>query len=59
MMTLSGHSSTAQSSNLINNFMNTINRRDFMLNLASAGLGVTVLPHVVAAPAAKKAEHII
>jgi uncharacterized protein (DUF1501 family) len=30
-----------------------------MLNLASAGLGVTVLPHVVAAPAAKKAEHII
>jgi uncharacterized protein (DUF1501 family) len=39
--------------------MNTLNRRDFVLNLASAGLGVTVLPHVAAAPSSKKAEHII
>ena len=39
--------------------MNTLNRRDFVLNLATAGLGVTVLPHIAAAPAANKAEHII
>lgn len=39
--------------------MTSLNRRDFVLNLASAGLGVTVLPHITAAPASKKAEHII
>jgi len=39
--------------------MNNLTRRNFVLNLASAGLGVTVLPHVAAAPAGKKAEHII
>jgi hypothetical protein len=39
--------------------MNTLTRRNFVLNLASAGLGVTVLPNIAAAPAASKAEHII
>jgi len=39
--------------------MNNLTRRNFVLNLASAGLGVTVLPHVAAAAAGKKAEHII
>jgi uncharacterized protein (DUF1501 family) len=39
--------------------MNTLTRRNFVLNLASAGLGVTVLPHVAAAPSVNKAEHII
>jgi DNA-binding transcriptional LysR family regulator len=39
--------------------MNNLTRRNFVLNLASAGLGVTVLPHIAAAPASKKAEHII
>lgn len=39
--------------------MNTFNRRDFILNLASAGLGVTVLPNIYAAPLPQKAEHII
>ena len=36
-----------------------LNRRDFVLNLASMGLGVTVLPSLGAVPAANKAEHII
>jgi uncharacterized protein (DUF1501 family) len=39
--------------------MNTLNRREFILNLAATGLGVTVLPSVNAAPSPKKAEHII
>jgi len=39
--------------------MNTFNRRDFIINLASAGLGVTVLPNIYAAQSANKAEHII
>jgi uncharacterized protein (DUF1501 family) len=39
--------------------MNSIHRRDFILRLASAGLGVSVLPEIHAAPAANKAEHII
>lgn len=39
--------------------MNSIHRRDFILRLASAGLGVSVLPEIQAAPAANKAEHII
>lgn len=40
--------------------MHTLTRRNFVLNLASAGLGVTVLPNIAAAPAtASKAEHII
>jgi hypothetical protein len=39
--------------------MNTLNRREFILNLAATGLGVTVLPSVNAATPAKKAEHII
>lgn len=36
-----------------------INRRDFVNRLAYAGLGVTVLPHMQAAPTRNKAEHII
>lgn len=39
--------------------MNSINRRDFVLRLASAGLGVSVLPEIYAAQSANKAEHII
>jgi len=39
--------------------MNILNRRDFVLNLATAGLGVTILPHINAASVANKAEHII
>lgn len=41
--------------------MNTLTRRNFVLNLASSSLGVTVLPHVAqgAQPTSKKAEHII
>lgn len=40
--------------------MNTLTRRNFVLNLASAGLGVTVLPNIGAAPtSASKAKHII
>lgn len=39
--------------------MNTLTRRNFVLNLASAGLGVTVLPNINAASAKTKAEHII
>lgn len=39
--------------------METLTRRNFVLNLASAGLGVTVLPNIAASPAASKAEHII
>jgi uncharacterized protein (DUF1501 family) len=39
--------------------MNPIHRRDFVLRLASAGLGVSVLPEIHAAQLANKAEHII
>lgn len=39
--------------------MKTLNRRNFVTTLASAGLGVTILPHLNAAPAPGKAEHII
>lgn len=39
--------------------MNTLTRRNFVLNLASTGLGVTVLPHLANAEPSKKAEHII
>jgi uncharacterized protein (DUF1501 family) len=39
--------------------MNSINRRDFVLRLASAGLGVSVLPEIHAAQSVNKAEHII
>jgi uncharacterized protein (DUF1501 family) len=39
--------------------MNTLTRRNFVLNLASAGLGVTVLPNIGAAAPVSKAEHII
>jgi len=60
MMTSSGHWSTVLNSNLINNTMHALTRRNFVLNLASAGLGVTVLPNIAAAPAtASRAEHII
>lgn len=39
--------------------MNTLSRRNFVLNLASAGLGVTVLPNIGAVAPVNKAEHII
>lgn len=41
--------------------MNILTRRNFVLNLASSSLGVTVLPHLAqgAQPIGKKAEHII
>lgn len=39
--------------------MKTPTRREFVLNLAAAGLGVTVLPHVAYASEANKAEHVI
>ena len=39
--------------------MKTTTRRDFVLKLASAGLGVSVLPNVAYGAQANKAEHII
>ena len=59
MMTSSGHLLIVRNLNLVSNHMNILTRRNFVLNLASAGLGVSVLPHVAAVPASKKAEHII
>lgn len=39
--------------------MKTPTRREFVLNLASAGLGVTILPNIQASAAVNRAEHVI